>query len=423
MKEKIIAIVLLVAIITTLASCKKKEENNIQNKEDEKLSIEIEEIEYTEEDISAASNEIKDLTMEFARILGYANQIGDEDIEKSEKVFRNDVLPVLIDVKIYPSELTSLLDCVRECIALTDDTDENTTPKLVSDMYTKCVSILDIDRLGALVYELQLIAIKMKSESVQEKYEKYGYSFYLEEREHYESVVEKANELGRANFASALSALVFTASLFNTSANFEGDGISITVSDSVAIMEKQAKKFAELKLNSEDWQIVAEMCEVFIPKNTTNDFKGRITSALDDSDFFIESAAIMPDVISFYAEIMSGVSEENIALIESGAEYAYARAVCSEILKHESAFRTLLAALEEKIPTSSEKCLELVRIYEKSGYNNFLNKYNSNASDLIGAMKAFSSNPTATNYETLVKKCIGYGAKINPVVTYVYLYK
>ena len=97
MKEKIIAIVLLIAIITTLASCKKKEENNnIQNKEDEKLSIEIEEIKYTEEDISAASNKIKELTMEFARILGYANQIGDEDIEKSEKVFRNDVLMFIL---------------------------------------------------------------------------------------------------------------------------------------------------------------------------------------------------------------------------------------------------------------------------------------------------------------------------------------
>ena len=422
MKERIIAISLLIAMLVALTSCKKEKNNN--NQGGGGLNIEVEELEYTEDDVSAAADEVKDIAKELVSTLGYENQVNDDDIEEIGNIFKEDILPILIDVKIYPSELTSLLDCTRECIVLADEkTAENTTPKIISDMYTKCVSILDADRFGALVYELQIFAINRKAMSVKEKYDKYGYAFYLEETEYYESVIEKANELGRTDFASALSALIFTASMFNGSANFEGDGVSISVSDSVAIMEKQAKKFAELELDSKDWQIVAEMCEVFISKEVSDDLKGRILLALDDSDFFIESMALMPELIEFYAKIMNGVSKENIALIESGAEYAYVRAVCYEILKNENAFRALMSALEEKIPAPSDKCLELINIYDKSRYNTFVNSYNSNASELIASIKTFSSNPTSVNYDTLIRNCIGYAAGINSVVTYVYLYK
>ena len=421
MKEKIIAMMLIVSTLMTLGSCKKNDKKEPSNNGG--LNIEIEALEYTEDDISAASDEIKDITVELARVLGYANQLGDDDIEEIGDVFRNDILPMLIDVKIYPSELTKLLASVRECIAIVDENEDETTPKIISDMYAKCVSVIDADRLGALVYELQVLAINRKAMSVKEKYDKYGYVFYLEEAEYYESVVKKAKELGRSDFASALSALIFTASLFNGSANFEGDGVSISVSDSVAIMEKQAQKFVELKLDSKDWQTVAEMYEVFISSDVSDDLKGRVLRALDDANFFVESMSVMPDLINFYAEIMKDVSKENIALMESDAEYAYIRAICSEILKKESAFRTLLAALEAKIPSASDKCLELVNVYDKSGYNKFLNSYSSNAADLITAIRIFSSNPTEVNYDTLVRKCFGYAAKINPVVTYVYLYK
>ena len=424
MKEKIIAIALLISLLMALTSCKKEKEKGNDTPNDGGLNIEVEAVEYSEEDISQTSAEIVAITKELVRLFGYANQVNEDDFKEVESIFKNDILPILIDVKIYPNELTSLLACVKECVVLADEsTEKGTTPKIISDMYTKCVSVLDADRLGALMYELNIFAINRKAEAAKEKYDKYGYMFYLEEVEYYNSVVEKAKDLGCADFTAAFSALIFTGSLFNGSASFEGDGVSISVSDSVAIMEKQAKKFSELKLDGKDWQIVAEMFEVFISNKTNDDLKGKILRALDDSDFFIEAMAVMPELINFYAEIMNGVSKDNIAFIESGAEYAYVRAVCSEIIKKEGEFRTLLAALEEKIPDASDECLELIRIYDKAGYNKFLNSYNSNAYDLIASIKAFSYNPTAANYDTLVKKCIGYAAIINPVITYVYLYK
>lgn len=422
MKTKIIAVILIMAMLFGFSSCKKKNDNSTPKDED--LTVEIEELEYTESDITDASSEITALATELFRVLGYSNQVEDEDLKQIDTVFRSDILPIMIDVKIYPSELMSLLACAKECIALADnDAYKEATPKILSDMYTKCVSVIDADRFGALVYELQIFAINRKAMSVQEKYDKYGYIFYLEEVKYYESVVEKAKSLGRADFSSAVSALIFTASAFNGSANFEGDGVSISVSDSIAVMERQAKKFAELGLDGNDWQIVAEMFEVFIPNDVSDDLKGRVMLALDDSDFFIKAMAVMPDLIEFYAEITKEVSKENIALIENKAECAYVRAVCAEIVKKEGAFRKLLSALEEKIPEASEKCLDLVNTYEKPGYSAFLTNYNCSASELINSIKAFSSDPTAYNYDTLLKNCIGYAAGINSVVTYVYLYK
>ena len=421
MKERIIAIALVIAMLMALASCKKDNKNDTP---DDGLDVEIEALEYTEDDISAASAEVKELAAELARVLGYANQVHDEDVEELGEKFKNDVVPALVDVRIYPSELTSLLGCIRECIELADENvNEGITPKIISDMYSKCVSVIDTERFGALVYELDLLILAGMADEAQKKYDSLGYPFYLDDVKYYNSVIDDARKLGRSDFSKALSALVFTASAFNGSASFKGDGVNISVADSVAIMKKQAKEFASLELNGDDWKIVAEMCDVFISWGVADGLKGRVTLALDSEEFFVESMVVMPELIAFYAKVMSGVSDESIALIESGDKYAYERAICSEILKNEGELKTLLTALEAKIPDASEKCLALMEDYDRSGYNSFLQKYSFGVSELVAAMRSFTSEPTKANYDSLIKKAIGCAARINPVVTYVYVFK
>ena len=420
MKYRIIAAALVVAMLLGLTSCKNKKKDDVDEPTGDGLTVEVEPVEYSEEYIGEASLEVAALTRELARVFGYSEQVKDSDITEVVDTFKNDIVPILTDVAIYPSELTGLFGCVRECIALADKEEDST--KVFSDMYTKFTLILDGDRLGALVYELQLLTFEKKAEDAQKKYDKLGYVFYLEDVNYYNSLTQKAKSLGRADFASALSVLAFTASAFNGSAEFNGDDINITVSDSVAIMKKQAEKFAELKLDESDWKTVADMCGAFIPKNVSDDLKGKMLIVLENGNFFVESAAVMPELIKFYATITANVSKENISLVENKAEYAYVRAICSEIVKNENAFRALLSSVEEKISEASEECIELVNIYKKSGYKKFLSEYNAGASELVFAVKTFDADPTEANYKHLTNVIMGYLANVNSVVAYVYLY-
>ena len=423
MKNKIIAVTLITAMIFGFTSCKKKNKQDEPTPKDEQLVVEIEEVKYNESDISGSATKVTELAGEFARVFGYAEQIGDDEIKEIEDTFRNDIIPLLIDIKIYPSELTSLLTCAEECLELADKEDGGAgDPEIFSDLYNKFVAVLDAERLGALVYELDLLMLAEMADDAQEKYDNLGYPFYLEDVKYYNDVIEDAKRLGRTKFASAISVITFTASAFNGSADFEDGGVSISVADTADIMKKQGEKFASLELSSDEWKIVAQMCEMYIQKNVPSGLKGKVLLSLDDSDFFVESVGVMPDLIKFYAKVTSDISKGSINLIEQGEKYAYERAVCTEILKNKAEFEALLVALEVKIPDANEECIDLVNTYAKKGYTDFILKYNANANDLISSISTFASAPTEQNYNRLLEVCIGYAARINSVVTYVYLF-
>ena len=238
----------------------------------------------------------------------------------------------------------------------------------------------------------------------------------IEDINYYTELIGRAEALGRKNFADALSVVSFSASLINGSLSTENDGISISAADSFDVLKKQGEKFASLTLSASEWQTVAEMCEVFMPK-TGSSFE----AALNNDDFFIESADIMPDFLAFYAKLTSDISPDSASSIDSGAQYAVELAICRELVKHEEEFRAFLAEAEKKIPEAGESSMTFIRLNDKAAYEEFCSTYVADSDELISAVKSFLSNPTGANYSLLKDACRGYFAELNSAVAYEYL--
>ena len=423
MKNKIVSLLLVIAMLFGFASCRRDKETD-ESKGNGGLNIEVEELEYSEGAIAEATAGIVDLVTKIVGLLGYSEQIKNEDIEKIGDVFKNEVIPILVDVRIYPSELESLLLYADECVEIAEGADKDRIKtNIISDLYSKFSAVLDKDRLGALVYELHVLAINKKLESAKEKYDKHGYAFYLEDVEYYNSLIKKAGELGREKFCDAVSVLTFTISAFNESADFDDSGVSISAGDAVAILERQGKEFAKLELNSTDWQTVAEMCEAFIPKSPSDTLESKLLVILGNEDFFISAADAMTDLIEFYTSLTEDISEESIPAIENKEEYAYEIAICRELMKKESELRVFLSKIEEKVPGASRDAVTLMSSFDKDGYTKFESEYYADSDALILAIKAFVESPTGENYGLLESAYLGYAARINSAIAYVYLYK
>ena len=414
MRDKIVAMALVVFMIFSLASCKKDKEKETEG---DGLTIEVEKIEYDSEYVSWATQEVRSLASEFVDALGYSEQMDEDDLDKIAERFREDIVPILIDVKIYPSEFTSLMECTRECIALEEDSNSGGDgPDIIANMYAKFASILEADRAGALAYEIHLLAIDIEREEAQKNYDKHGYPYLLDDVNYYTGLIGRAKALGRDSFADAFSVIAFGASLVNSSASFDSDGVDISVADTLDILKKQGEQFASLTLSGNDWQTIAEMCEVFMPRTGSS-----IEVALNGDDFFIEAADVMPDILTFYAELTSDISREIIHLIENGEKYAIEIAVCRELMKNEAAFETFLIAFEDKFPSEGENSLVSVKLNDKESYEAFCNTYSADREELISAIKTFLNDSNDLNYTSLKNAYIGYFANINSVIAYSYI--
>ena len=166
---------------------------------------------------------------------------------------------------------------------------------------------------------------------------------------------------------------------------------------------------------------MAAVAEEFLP-DSGKSVKEKLLLSLNYADFFIETADIIPDLIGFYAEAVSDISDEDIALIKSGGQYAYELFIARELLSNETSLRELLSKIEAKIPASDSGCITAIKSYDKAGYLAFCENYSATQDDFVSALRTFSTSATDGNYEVLKQALFGYLAGINSVVSYVYIY-
>ena len=419
MKNRVIALILALSMLFGLASCAKSDE---LPPKDKYLTVEVEAVEYNDGDIDEAALRVADIAEDFVTKF-YNRSLGEARKAEVISTFKTDIYQALLDIGIYKHELFAMIECMEECLTYSTDIDDRTNRALIADLYVRWNRILDSDRLGALIFELQMLSLESTLEDKKEKYDKYGYGYYLEDVEYYTGLIERANALGRQKFADALSVLTFMVSSLVGMVEADTGNIKLAIGDIFVIMEKQGERFVTLDIGDSDWQVVAEMCEVFIPTNPTSDMRDKMLTALGDDDFFVNAATLMPDIIAFYRAITDNISQETIDMIESEEELAYARAFCSELLNNKEALSLLLDSISEEMPCVGAGCLSVIKAYDRVGYEAFCETDTSDKEGVISSLETFAENPTEDSLDAVREELVAFIAGINPVVAYVYLYK
>ena len=417
MKNRIIALILAAVMLFTFSSCNKKKEEIPEKDRD--LIIEDEEVTYTEESINEAADRIAAVTGGIVKEY-YRHTLTAEETADVKNSFKNKIYPILLDIPVYCNELFGLIECAEEYVAEIGNGGEYNTDFLLG-LYTGFSGVLDGERLGALVYELQLFRLDRKLSEKQAKYDKYGYSYLLEDVNSYKALISRAEGLGRAKYSEAFTVFMYIVASTAQSANNSGNSV-VTVGDVVTILEKQAQKYSTLTISEAEWIIIGEMSEEFIPARTSTTLSGKLLWALDDENFFVGASALMPDYIAFYVAVTSDIEDESIELIEGEDALSYERAVCRELLLSEAELRAFLAKVEEKLPSAGEDSTSTVKTHDLSGYSAFLERDVANADDVVEALRAFDFDPTEQTLADLRDAFVAFIAGINPVIAYTYLY-
>ena len=419
MKNRIIALFLLVSLVFGMTSCDRGQE--IPPK-DRPLVVESEDVVYTDEGIAEIADGLVKTADILMPILGYP-KLKDDERAELHSLTRDRIIPIAREIPIYESELRRIFDIlVEELSAISADNTDTDRLGIIADAYARMSAHVDSRRLGELIFELDLEWMGDSLERAKDRYDRYGYSYYLEDIEKYTALISDAEQLGSEAFSDALSVFMFIASASFGTVIADGSTVGVKAADILVIMKKQGEKFASLGINEAQWQTVAAMCEELIPDAISSAIHAKVTWTLDDEDYFTSAAAVMPDVIDFYEIFTSEISPEAAEGIEEGTELSLALSICRELARNKSALTDLLSAMEEKIPGASEAQISIMTTYEKEGYAEFTSLYLSSKEELIASIEAFVNEPTEDSIEELKRTVIGFAASINPVVAYVYMY-
>lgn len=433
MKNRIISVFTIVALLFSFTSCKKRGEE-IPPK-DKDLTVENETVEYTDEEINKAATDVADIFVEIASLLGYPFLTSDAKRAEAFEIFKADIMPIILDVSVHKDELFLLIECARECIAISVDENKNDNKlRIISDIYTKFASVMNTDRLGVLVYELEMWWFNRCLTRAEERYDKYGYEFYREDIDHYTALIDEAKTVDSANFADALTVLMVMVSMTLGAVDTDTGVMQISPGDIVTLMKKQSQRFLSMSVTEKEWQTVVKMCEEFIPSNEGASLRGKMIFVLGEEDFFSDLAVAIPELIVFYALVTASLTNRDIDMMENGTPYAPERVLCGKILENIEAFNSLLDSLEMAIPEASDACINAVNSYDKTGYESFVAEHIATRTELISGITDFYSSADETDegelsssvigekYAVLKNLLIGYVASLNPIVAYVYFY-
>jgi hypothetical protein len=336
---------------------------------------------------------------------------------------------------VHKDELFLLIECARECIAISvDENKDDNKLRIISDIYTKFASVMNTDRLGVLVYELEMWWFNRCLTRAEERYDKYGYEFYREDIDRYTALIDEAKTVDSANFADALTVLMVMVSMTLGAVDTDTGVMQISPGDIVTLMKKQSQRFLSMSVTEKEWQTVVKMCEEFIPSNEGASLRGKMIFVLGEEDFFSDLAVAIPELIVFYALVTASLTNRDIDMMENGTPYAPERVLCGKILENIEAFNSLLDSLEMAIPEVSDACINAVNSYDKTGYESFVAEHIATRTELISGITDFYSSADETDegelsssvigekYAVLKNLLIGYVASLNPIVAYVYFY-
>lgn len=417
MKNRIISFILVMVLIFSLISCTKKEELPPKS-----VNLTVEKVTpiYTDEGIEIICERFASVIAKAAPYIGYPVINKEKEREIADKMLA-DIIPIVRAIPIYEDELFDLVDSAEKYLAnLENDNEDDFNPGVALGLYIEFSAAIDAERLGRLTYHLQLMRIEGKLADAEERYNKNGLG--LETVERYRALLSAARDLTDVRFSDAFSGMMFMLVSAMGVYGVDGGATGITASDALVALKKQAKRLTALSITDAEWQTVAAICEENIPSSAGDDLRSKMLLSLNNDDFFVGAATLIPDVIDLYDTVCNGLSEEVLEMISNSDSLISKRAVYGEIIKDETAFLSLLDKITEELPSPGSFSLSGVRAYDRSGYEAFLMESAADKYELLAAIKAFVANPNNGTLDALERVEAAFISGINPVVAYVYFY-
>lgn len=319
MSSAVAGLLLCVMLLSSCALFPKKEESPYI--EGQRLSVETVEIEYTD-------SEMAEIVLRLTNIAGRLAFLRDGLVltEKEKSELGENINDIIEEVTEYSGigygVALKLLDSVEK--RLSDD-EEELSASLLSELYLLCIGGLGRERGAKLIYSASVACLDRRSRIFRERYEKYGYQWYLDDAERYaELSSEIREEIGYERLADAMGVFFFSTSLLSgmPAVNNEG-GFVLDNAELLLLLDRQASYLADNTLTNEQWQTVFEVyfelyfAESDAPRDFDEVEREEYLALRNNREYAPLLGGIMPYVTNLYVAFVNRLSGERLGRLMS----------------------------------------------------------------------------------------------------------
>lgn len=373
-RQKAVCVLLALAMLLGLCACHPSQGDvNKSNEETSKvpdIQLEIEDVpvQYTAEEIAAYAARFTSLT---ERVIYLTKNLRvDEEIRGDIRAYvAENVLPLLETYQVTVSELEELcLAAETACGAFEEETlltlEEGID--LLLNFYRNGLTFLGSIRAGGLLYDFTLLWVDYQIQYCDDRYQKYGYKWYLEDANQFRAQREQlVKELGKTAYAEAVGIFFFafselesvwkgTASNRND-ADLEGEEVLINDAELLMLLQRQADGFCKRTVTARQWQLTAQLLHawLFADAEVPSDWSTlgqELFMTLQTSDEVAGSLGlVMPQNLRLYAELLRNMESSELTDLRTGEQTLRTVTVCRVLTRTKTSFDEWSAAVSANI--------------------------------------------------------------------------
>ncbi|MBR5140508.1 MAG: hypothetical protein IKV16_05575, partial [Clostridia bacterium] len=360
--------------------------------------------------------------------------------------FTTKILPIFIELKIYPEEIDELFLEAEKCII---DSESYSVLSIYS-LYRKAITVLGSERSGSLLYSLALNSINEKRESTAKKYEQDG-NLYKRDLIRYEGLYTDLTRLGAENFSTALtisSLILSTASSVNETVT--ENAFSVSDAELLYILDRQGDILTKKSPTEEQWQTFGAIISELIPKKSDtlisssayalknyyhkieldgSDGRDALDVILENpelyplvyrSGYIATAMKVMPKLFSLYTALAKNLRNEAKFSLESTLDEKEA-AIFSALFICEEEIRALDLALTSFATADFDTLRANVQAYsDPQRLESFLSNTSTlTADELILSVKNISECDTGAQAGEIKALLTSYLFNISPYLSFV----
>lgn len=425
-----ISVILTLIILISLVSCAGNSDLPVES-EANRLTVEKVPVCYTEEQTEVFSARLTDLTEQLL-LMRKGIRLGEKQRLKLSAYITSSVLPMLEREEISDNELLQLCLAAEE-ICQADGTADGTSLWLVvSRFYRESMLVIGTNRAGDLLFEGILLWADYKLQIYEERYQTYGYAFYLEYSAELLSQREQLTQtVGKENFSFMLSSLFFGASLFSLlteDAVSDLHETSVRPAEFSALLQKHRQMLAEHMPSRQQWSVCFSVLTAWMTDSGSTALSDR-WSALQKAEWnaFLtaehaaELGAFYVDLLEFYQAVVENLTVETVSVLQTGTREQRLQAIC--LLLSDPTFQTemfLERSSALQLASETEKAV-LVKYHVWEEYELIAaNAVPVSGADLQQAIVAYGRDPSSESAETLRQSAMAFWGMRCPYLAFVF---
>lgn len=303
---------------------------------------------------------------------------------------RAQILPLFESLAIDETEYDALLDALENRVR--SDGRNSGTLALAFRLYRDASAVLGAGRSGELVCHLSQIWLADRAEQCEARYEKYGYSWYLEDAERLRALqTDMTTGLDAGQFAEMIEIAAWFCSFADLRAGVSGlsDGALLTPDELALLVRRLGNSYAAAGETPAQWQIPARLVRELSESATGKTALQSVLLTLSKTGFFTGLAGLMPELLELYAALAGHMSGAELLILcsDTAAPSERLAVLCRALTDCAETAATVDAGLRSFAPWDSadaEKVLERAGL--QSAYVDFLEHYP--AGDLASLLSA-----------------------------------